>query len=311
MKAVFLDRGSFPSNIRFDLPKGITRYEEYPFTPPEETPNRIRDADIILTNKTPLTAEHLQACQQLKLIQVTATGMNNVDLDYCQRHQIIVNNVTDYSVNSVPEHGFSLLLNLRRNMLQYLNDVKNNRWSQSQHFCFLDYPIHDLANSTLLIVGRGNIGQRMAQIGQVFGMQCVFAERKGADTIRDGYVAFEDGLKQADVVTLHCPLTPENQGLMGKREMALMKPTALLLNISRGGLVDELALIDALKSGDIAGAAMDVATQEPMPLEHPLTQLLDLPNFLLTPHIAWASHEAMQTLSDMAMAHIAEFLQGE
>ncbi|MFT2111476.1 D-2-hydroxyacid dehydrogenase [Marinomonas sp. 2405UD68-3] len=308
MKAVFLDRGSFPDYIQFNAPNNSLKIVEYADTKTTNIVERITDADIILVNKTVLTAEHLSQCKRLKMIQITATGMNNVDLDYCSANNIVVNNVANYSANSVPEHAFSLLLNLKRNLGSYISDVKKGKWSESTHFCFLDHPIKDLANSTMLIVGSGNIGQNIARIAQAFGIKCLFSERRNAQTIREGRVSFEEGIKVADIITLHCPLTAENRSLIGQQELRDMKSSALLLNVSRGGLVDEHALIEAIKNNEISGAAMDVATVEPMPENHPLNQLSDYPNFILTPHVAWASDEAMQTLSNLAMDQIKLFM---
>ncbi len=308
MKAVFLDRGSFPSYIQFNVPLDSLNMVEYAHTESNKIVERVADADIILVNKTILTADILAQCDHLKMIQIMATGMNNVDLDYCIENNILVKNVSNYSANSVPEHTFALLLNLKRNLDSYISDVKKGKWSESTHFCFLDHAIKDLANSTMLIIGGGNIGQNVARIANAFGITCLFAERKNALTVREGRISFDEGIKTADIITLHCPLTEENRSLISKKEFLEMKPSALLLNVSRGGLVDEHALIEAITTKEILGAAMDVATVEPMPKEHPLNQLSAYPNFILTPHVAWASDEAMQTLSDLAMAQIKSYI---
>lgn len=308
MKAVFLDRGSFPEHVTFNVPTSSLSITEYPHTSPEQVVERIKHADVILVNKTWLSAETLAQCTHLKMIQVTATGTNNVDLEYCKKNNILVQNVADYSANSVPEHTFSLLLNLKRNLDSYVRAVKQGAWSKSTHFCFLDYPINDLAGSTMLIVGNGNIGKNVARIAEAFGIHCLFAERKHTDTVREGRIAFAEGIKVADIVTLHCPLTAETKSMIGKQELQDMKSTAVLLNVSRGGLVDEEALVEAIKTQQILGAAMDVATLEPMSSVNPLNALADYPNFLLTPHVAWASEQAMQTLANIAMGHIKDFL---
>jgi len=242
------------------------------------------------------------------MIQVTATGTNNVDLEYCKKNNILVKNVANYSANSVPEHTFALLLNLKRSLNSYVSDVKKGMWSDSKHFCFLDHPISDLAGSTMLIIGNGNIGQNVARIAQAFGIHCIFSERKGSNSIREGRVSFEEGLQIADIITLHCPLSAETHSMIGKQELEKMKPSAILLNVSRGGLVDEGALVEAIQTKQILGAAMDVAIAEPMSKANPLTQLANYPNFLLTPHVAWASDQAMQTLADIAMNQIKHYL---
>lgn len=309
MKAVFLDRGSFPDTISIELPTQISEVIEYQNTQPEQVAERIKDADIVLTNKIVLNADVIQKASNLKLVQVMATGVNNVDANACQEKGIAIQNVEGYSVNSVPEHTFSMLLALRRNLVSYIQDVKAGKWSSSEHFCFLDYPIKDLHDTNMVIIGGGSLGKRVGEIAKAFGMKVTFSERKGAKEVRTGYTEFESALKVADVISINCPLSEETKNLISDAEFALMKPSALLLNISRGGIVDEHALLNAFKQQAISGAAFDVATQEPMPLEHPLHQLAEYPNFLLTPHIAWASHEAMETLVRIAVQKIAAFVE--
>ncbi|NLQ16377.1 D-2-hydroxyacid dehydrogenase [Marinomonas sp. M1K-6] len=308
MKAVFLDRGSFPKYIKVTLPASINDFVEYENTSPDEVAERIQDANIVLTNKVVLNADALNQAPHLGLVQVMATGMNNVDLEACAKHNISVQNVAGYSNISVPEHTFAMLLALRRNLASYLEDVKAGKWADSQYFCFLDYPIKDLSGSTMAIIGGGTLGKKVAAIALAFGMTVVFAERKGAQSIRNGYIDFEEALTLADVISINCPLTPDTKNLISDAEFSLMKPSSLLLNISRGGIVDEPALVRAFDSNRIAGAAFDVASQEPMPLDHPLQALTQRRNFLLTPHIAWGSNEAMQTLVNMAMDKITAFI---
>jgi len=308
MKAVFLDRGSFPKHIQVQLPAQVTEVVEFDNTQAEDVIQRIAGAAIVLTNKVLITADTIKQTPSLQLIQVMATGTNNIDMPACEEQNVTVQNVTGYSTISVPEHTFAMLLALRRNLLSYINDVKAGKWATSEFFCFVDYPIKDLSGSTMTIIGAGSLGQKIADIAKAFGMQVIFAERKNATHVRAGYTAFETALQKADVISINCPLTNETENLICDDEFALLKPSALLLNISRGGIVDEHALVKALQNKRIAGAAFDVATQEPMPLDHPLHTLAQYPNFLLTPHIAWASDEAMQTLVDIAMKKVAAFI---
>ncbi|MBD5772062.1 D-2-hydroxyacid dehydrogenase [Marinomonas colpomeniae] len=309
MKAVFLDRGSFPEYIKIQLPSQVTEVVEYENTQQDEVIDRIKGASIVLTNKVIINSEAIESSSSLNLIQVMATGTNNVDSAACIKNNIAVQNVAGYSTVSVPEHTFSMLLALRRNLVSYLDDVKSGKWSLSDFFCFLEHPIQDLNGTTMVIIGGGSLGQKVAVIAQAFGMKVIFAERKGVNEIRSGHIDFEEALKIADVVSLHCPLTEETRSLIGDAELSLMKQSALLLNMSRGGIVDEHALLNAFTKGIIAGAAFDVATQEPMPLDSPLQKLTQYPNFLLTPHIAWASNEAMQTLVDIAIQKITSFIE--
>lgn len=308
MKAVFLDRGSFPDYVKIDYPSKISEVMEYENSSPEQVADRIKDADIVLSNKVVLTASAMESATNLRLVQIMATGTNNVDTKACSSRGIAVQNVADYSTISVPEHTFALLLSLRRNLTSYFDDIKAGKWADSKHFCFLDYPIKDLSGTTLAIIGGGTLGKKVATIAQAFNMKVIFADRKDAKTIRTGYVSFQDALALADVISVNCPLTDDTKNLISDDEFLRMKPSCLLLNISRGGIVDERALVRAFEKNMIAGAAFDVATQEPMPLDHPLQALTKRPNFLLTPHIAWASDEAMQTLVNIAMKKITAFI---
>ena len=307
MKAVFLDRASFPDSISFNYPSDIT-VTEYDNTLAEQVEERIQNADVILVNKVQLTQTSLSKCHTLSLILVTATGTNNVDLDYCKAHNITVKNVSGYSINSVPEHTFSLLLALKRNLISYQQAVQKGDWGQSAHFCFHDYPITDLAGSNLVIFGKGALGKQVAKIATAFGMQCYFSERKGANQIREGYIAFDKALKLADVISFHCPLTPENQHMIDAAAFTKMKPNCVLINTGRAGLVEENALANAIRTKQIAGAGFDVASIEPMPNNHLLQSLSQEPNFILTPHIAWASHNSMQTLANTCIQQLNDFV---
>lgn len=308
MKAVFLDRGSFPVSINFHYPKSLTDVVEYQSTTASETAQRINGFDIVLVNKVQLTQEVLSKCPSVKLILVTATGTNNIDHQYCENNNIPVKNVSGYSINSVPEHTFSLLLALKRNLVLYMNATQNGRWGQSEHYCFHDYPITDLANSNLVIFGKGTLGKQVAKIAEAFGMHTFFSERKGANEIREGYIAFEEALSIADVMTFHCPLTDDNKHMIDESAFGKMKSDCVLINTGRGGLVDETALAKAITSKQIAGAGFDVASIEPMPNSHLLYSLSKENNFLLTPHVAWASHDSMQTLANTSMQQLSDFL---
>ncbi|TDO96786.1 D-2-hydroxyacid dehydrogenase [Marinomonas balearica] len=310
MKAVFLDRGSFPAHIEIVMPNGIELVSFHNSTE-EEVANRITDADIVLSNKVRLTRNNMKNASKLKLVQVMATGTNNIDIEYCQQTGIAVQNVEGYSTISVPEHTFSLMLMLRRNLVRYLEDVKNGKWQSAEFFCFTDYPISDLSGTKLAIYGSGALGTKVASIATAFGMEPVFVERKNATHTRQGYIPFEEAISTADIHTLHCPLTPETEGLISDAEFDAMKRSALLINTGRGGLVNEESLIKALEKHKIAGAAFDVATQEPMPETHPLRALKEFPNFLLTPHIAWASNEAMQKLISIGVQKISDFIDNQ
>ena len=211
-----------------------------------------------------------------------------------------------------PAAAMALLLALSRNLIAWRATVQAGRWQQSDQFCLFDHPIRDLHGATLGLIGSGTLGNGVARLAEAFGMRVLRAERKGVTTVRPGYTAFADVLAEADAISLHCPLTPETTGLIGEAELQAMKPSALLINTARGGIVDEAALIRALKEGWIAGAGFDVITAEPPPEGHPMVdpQLLALPNFLLTPHVAWSSRPAMQALADQLIDNIEAFAAG-
>ncbi|WP_394179200.1 D-2-hydroxyacid dehydrogenase [Marinomonas posidonica] len=309
MKAVFLDRGSFPENLSIHFNKSITNYVEYHNTHETEVVERIQDADIVLTNKVVISREQINNASALKLIQVMATGTNNVAMEACEEKGIKVQNVEGYSTTSVPEHTFAMLLALRRNLVPYLQEVQSGAWGKSEFFCLMDYPIKDLSGSKIAIIGSGQLGTQVSILAKAFGMQVMFVERKNRADIRDGYVSFDQAIQDADIISLHCPLTPETQNLISEREFKRMRNHALLINMGRGGIVNEEALVKAIESKQIAGAAFDVAAQEPMPSNSPLCRLTQYPNFLLTPHVAWASQGAMEKLVQIAINRIHAFVE--
>ncbi len=311
MQVVFLDRGTFSPEIRFSIEAlGDCHWNEFPATTPAQLLERCRVANVLVVNKVKLSSSVLASLPQLKLIAVSATGVDNVDLEAAREHGIGVCNVRGYATHSVAEHVFMLVLALRRNLLRYHDAVRNGDWLRAEHFCLHLSPITDLADSTLGIIGAGTLGEAVARLGRAFGMRVLLGERRHAAALRPGRVAFEQVLREADVLSLHLPLTADNHGMIGALELALMKPTAILINTARGGLVDETALAAALRVGRLGGAALDVLSQEPPSTAHPLLAL-DAPNLIVTPHVAWASREAQQKLADEVIANIAAFLRGE
>lgn len=309
--AVFLDLGS-TSHHDLDLSKlekACTTLTLYDFTTPEQVLEHIGKAEIVISNKVILNATTLQTlAKQLKLICIAATGTNNVDLQAAQTLGIPVTNIRDYASQSVAEHVIALIFTLKRQLLAYQQAVQQGAWQRSPHFCLLDYPITPIAESTLGIVGYGTLGQATARLAEKLGMQILIAERP-QQTPRSGRLAFEQVLQQADILSLHCPLTTETQQMINSERLSLMQPNALLINTARGGLVDEAALLQALKQGVIAGAGIDVLTQEPPKADSLLLQQ-QLPNLIITPHIAWASLPARQTLIDQLATIIEQFKQG-
>ena len=308
-KIAFLDRNTFFDSIAFAVVRLAANWQEHARTAPDEVLTHAADATVIVTNKVKLPAVLLEKLPQLRLVAVAATGVDHVDLDAARRLGIGVCNVRDYATHSVPEHVFAVLLALRRNLLAYAAAARNGAWSRAENFCLLSWPIEDLAGSTLGIIGGGALGQSVARLGAAFGMRVLLAEQRGAP-LRPGRVAFEQVLAEADVLSLHVPLTPVTRNLIGATELARLKPSAILINSARGGVVDEVALVEALRAGQLAGAAVDVLTTEPPPADHPLLSA-NLPNLLVTPHIAWASRQAQQRMADEVVENIAAFLHGE
>lgn len=309
MRAVFLDRGTFPENMDFPTPTLTSDWICYPETSSAQLYDHAKDADIIVTNKVILDSSILRQLTNLKMVQVTATGTNNIDHDYLASRQIPVQNVTGYSRYALPEHCFALIMALIKKIIAYDHAVKAGKWSMSPHFCYLDAPIGDLHGKTITIFGKGTTGEQVAHIARAFGMHVIWGERRNSSEIRPGYTRFEEAIQAADIVSLHCPLTPETHHMIDADILKIMKPSALLINVGRGGLVNEEDLYQALMQNEIAGAGFDVVTTEPMPLSHPFQALTAHPNFILTPHIAWASETAMATLAQQAIDKIDQFIR--
>lgn len=300
-KVVFLDRASLKANVR--KPRCAGEYLEHDKTATDEIVGRLIDATVAIVNKVPMREATLRQLPRLKMIAVAATGYDVVDVPYCKQNGIAVANIRNYAVHTVPEHAFALILALRRNVLAYREDVQNGVWNRSDQFCFFTHDIGDLHGSTLGIIGEGAIGQATAAIGRAFGMKVLFADHAPPKMPDVTFTPLDEVLKQSDVISLHCPLVPATRNLLSTAEFRKMKRNALLINTARGGLVDEAALINALDEGLIAGAGFDVLTIEPPRDGHPLLDVRR-PNFILTPHVAWASDGAMQFLADQLIDNI-------
>ena len=307
MRTVFLDKESLPVSLR--PPRCSSPYLEYPHTAAHELVARLEGAPIAITNKAPLRAAELAQLPDLRLIAVAATGYDCVDLDYCRTRGIAVTNVRGYAQHTVPEHVFALLLALRRNLAQYGTLATDGSWQRSRQFGCYGPPIHDLHGSLLGVVGQGSIGRATAKLADGFGMRVAFAGRPSQTTAQAGRVPLRQLLTEADVISLHCPLTAETRGMIGAAELRAMKPNAILINTARGGLVDEAALAQALREGWIGGAGFDVLSSEPPKAGNILLDLR-LPNFLLTPHVAWASDSAMRELADQLSDNIDAWAEG-
>ena len=311
MKLVFLDASTLDrGDIDFSLLEKEGSLTLHPTTSPAETCGRVADAEIIISNKVPVTTDVLDAAKHLKLVVSAATGVNQIDLDACRERNIAVANVAGYSTESVAQHTFSLILELATHTSAYAATVHKD-WPASPIFTRLDHPCFELAGKTLGIVGLGTIGRAVARIAEAFGMKVIAYAREGSSS--DGpipRITESDFFAQADIVSLHCPLTPETQHFINADRLAQMKPGALLINTSRGPLIDEHPLIEALRSGHLGGAGLDVLAVEPPPADHPLLTG-DIPNLLITPHTAWSTREARLRLLDGVAANIRAFKAGE
>jgi len=304
---VFLDSATMPKPFpKFHFPHQLTTYR---LTSAQQAYERCKDADIIITNKVVFNRDLLSHLPKLKLIALTATGMNNIDLKASEDLGILVKNVAGYSNRSVTEHALGMIFCLRRRFLDFHQDIQAGKWQNHPQFCFFEGDMLDVAQSTIGIVGKGNLGQTMASLATNIGMKVLFAEHKNVpmDQCREGYTPFSTVLAQSDIISLHCPLTSETQKLMGLDEFKKMKKSALFINTGRGPLVDENALAIALKSGLIAGAGLDVLSTEPPERSNPLLDP-SLPNLLLTPHVAWGSESSLTTLVEKVVANIENFV---
>jgi glycerate dehydrogenase len=305
---VFLERDALEADVR--RPGFAHSWREHTGIPiADETARLLAEATIAIVNKTPLHARTLERLPRLRMIAVAATGTDNIDVAACRARGVVVSNVRGYAEHTVPEHVFCLILALRRNLLAYREDVRRGRWQQAERFCLSGHPICDLHGGTLGIFGEGSIGQGVARLARAFGIEVLFADHAPPKAPGVQFTPVDELLARSDVVSLHLPLNQETRHLIGAAELAKMKRDALLINTARGGLVDELALAQALRSGTIAGAGFDVLSAEPPKEGNPLLELNE-PNFILTPHVAWSGRQAMQALADQLIDNVEAFVRG-
>ncbi len=312
MRAVFLDYATVTCNDDLDptsLRRALPGIELHASTPQADVPAAIASAAVVALNKLRLTREMFAAAPDLRLILLAATGTNNVDLDACRERGIGVCNLRDYCTASVVQHVLGTMLLLTQRLREYDALVRSGAWSRGDQFCLLDYPIRELAGRRLGIVGHGALGKGVAHAARLaLGMEILIANRPGGERV-PGRLDVDELLPQVDVLSLHCPLTPQTQGMIGAAQLARMQRDALLINTARGALVDSQALADALRGGTLGGAAIDVLPQEPPVDGNPLLAP-DIPNLVVTPHVAWAAREARQRCLDEMAANAADFLRG-
>lgn len=312
MKIVILDGYTLnPGDLSWDELKQSGDVEIHDRTPQEKVVERAKDAEVVFTNKTPLGEDLLKQLPRLKFIGVLATGYNIINIEVAKQQGIVVSNVPGYGTPSVVQMTFALLMELTLHVQHHSNTVREGKWSASKDFCYWDYPLVELANKTLGIIGFGDIGGKVADVATAFGMSIIGNSRTQTDQSHRKnfrWVSVTELLKQSDVVSIHCPLTPETKGLINKENLQLMKPSAYLLNTSRGPVIVDQDLADALNSDVIAGAGIDVLSTEPPPAGNPL---FTAKNCIITPHIAWATKEARSRLMDITVNNLNAFLKGE
>lgn len=308
MKIVFLDAKSIGEDIDLSGYDQLGEVVRYPYSTPEEARERTRDADVIILNKTEINEQSIGEADKLKLVCVTATGTNNLDKAYLAKRGIEWRNVAGYSTESVAQHTFALLFYLMEKLRYYDDYVKNENYVNDSMFTHFDHRFNELSGKTWGIIGLGNIGRRVADIAKCFGCRVIYFSTSGKNN-QKGYnrVSFDKLLEQSDIVSVHAPLTDDTLGLMNREAFARMKPSAVFLNLGRGPIVDEAALTEALNTGMIAAAGLDVLSQEPMSEDNPLRSIKDSERLIITPHIAWASIEARTRLMEIILEQIEEF----
>ncbi|WNC67855.1 D-2-hydroxyacid dehydrogenase [Thalassotalea nanhaiensis] len=310
MRAVFLDRSSISEDIDLSpIESQVANISYFEHTRAEKVVFRAKFAEIILTNKVVINAETIAQLPKLKLICICATGTNNVDLAAAKAANIAVCNVSGYSTSAVSQYVFAMLLEHFQKTAHYIENTRQGNWQQSQVFCHFGLPISELAHKNIAIIGNGTIGRAVASIAQAFSMNVLLAERQGCTTIRSDRVSFEHAIQQADIISLHAPLTAETQGLINNQTIAQMKKGVVIINTARGGLINSDDLLQGLKSKKVGAAILDVLEQEPPPADHPLLNV-KLDNLLITAHIAWGSLESQQRLINSLAKNIESFQQG-
>lgn len=309
-RAVFLDH---PSLDLGDLDLSPLRrlfsdLQLWTDTTPDNVIERLQGANVAISNKILLDARTLATCPELKLILVAATGTNNVDLEAARAHGITVANCQGYGTPSVAQHTLGLLLALATRLVDYNHAVRDGQWQQAKQFCLLDFPIVELEGKTLGLFGHGELGSAVAKLAEAFGMRVLIGQIPGRP-VREGRLSLDELLPQVDALTFHCPLTEHTRNFIGARELALLKPGAFVVNTARGGMIDEQALADALRSGHVGGAATDVLSVEPPRDGNPLLAA-DIPRLIITPHSAWGSREARQRIVTQLTENTEAFFNG-
>ena len=311
MKIVELDRETLGYDIDTSVLKTIGSFEEHEAADLETTREYIKDADIIIFNKTKMNEELLKDAPNVKLLAITATGFDNIDLEYCKSRGIAAANVKAYSTPAVAQHTFAMALFILEKISYYDEYVKSGKYSSQSGFCNFDEKYNELSGKTWGIIGMGNIGRSVAKIAEAFGCKVIFYSASGNSTCTDyERVDLDTLLKESDVLSIHCPLSDRTRNLINRDTLKLMKKSAILINVARGPVVNDADLAEALNNGTIAGAGLDVLGVEPMEKDNPLGLIKDSRKLLITPHMAWASVESRQRCFDEVLLNIKAFMEG-
>lgn len=307
----FLDQGTIPDNIDWAAPNFEHEWQRHDFTQPDQVAKRLQGTRIAIVNKVVIDRDVIKACPELELVHVAATGYDNVDLDACKEYGVRVSNVKGYARHAVPEWVVAHLLSLAQNHTRYRQAQEAGSWTEADLFTLRVAPVREVRKLRLGILGKGDIGKGVARRLEPFGTDIVFLERPGVTPARAGYLPFDTALPGLDALLLTCPLTPDNVEFVNKALMYRMKKGALLINPSRGGLINESDLVDVITSGHLGGVAIDVVSKEPIANDNPLMALRHLDNFIMTPHIAWSSQEAVAELMRLTVETLNRFNAGE
>ncbi len=308
MKSIlFLDKGTLAGHtLTFDFPHKLDELENCPAS---EVAKALQGYEIAITNKVPIGRAEIEANPQLKLIAIAATGFNHIDIEAAKELGVTVCNVAGYSTVSVAERAFLFMLALMHRLPLYQKSIAAGAWPKSPFFSLFEAPIYDLKGKNLVIAGKGEIGAQLGRYAEAFGVNLYYAERKGADQVREGYISFEEALTLADIFSVHTPLTPETENMIDVAEIEKMRDGVLLINVSRGGIMNEEAIANALRSGKVGGVAVDVMREEPPKEDNPLL-VEDLGNLIITPHTAWGSEESLKALCAILEENIERFVAG-
>jgi len=310
-RVVFPDCGGLIDALDTRPTDHISDWTIYTATSKNDVIKRAQGADIFVTNKIEVDEQVLLACPTIKHIAVSATGFNVIDIAACKKHGVSVSNIPSYADVSVPEHVITVALALRRELLQYRQQVINNQWQNSVNFCLFDKPISDLKDSVFGVLGFGQLGRATAELAKALGMTVIYNSRTERPNEFADYVSFEQLIEESDILSLHCNLTPETKNLIAKAELSAMKGTAILINTARGGIADEVAVVDAIENNTIAGIGFDVLTQEPPTNNSPLLKIANRTNVIITPHVAWASDVAIASLCAELVSNVHAFIKGQ